>query len=84
MAMGAMLACHDLGLRIPQDVAVIGYDGIPFGAVSNPPLTSIVQDSIGMADAAFRSLLKCLERGTPAHEGEVHVWTPELLIRESA
>jgi DNA-binding LacI/PurR family transcriptional regulator len=84
MAMGAMLACHDLGLRIPQDVAVIGYDGIPFGAVSNPPLTSIVQDSIGMADAAFRSLLSCLEKGTPAHEGEVQVWTPELLIRESA
>jgi DNA-binding LacI/PurR family transcriptional regulator len=84
MAMGALLACHDLGLRVPQDVAVIGYDGIPFGAVVNPPLTSIVQDSIGMADAAFRSLLSCLENGTPTHEGEVQVWTPELLIRESA
>jgi LacI family transcriptional regulator len=84
MAMGALLACHDLGLRVPQDVAVIGYDGIPFGAVVNPPLTSIVQDSIGMADAAFRSLLSCLENGTPTHEGEVQVWAPELLIRESA
>jgi DNA-binding LacI/PurR family transcriptional regulator len=83
MAMGAMLACHDLGLRVPQDVAVIGYDGIPFGAVADPPLTSIVQDSIAMADAAFRSLLTCLEEGTPA-EGEVQVWSPELLIRESA
>jgi len=84
MAMGALLACRDLGLRVPQDVAVIGYDGIPFGAIANPPLTSIVQDSIGMADAAFRFLLSCLENGTPTHEGEVHVWTPELLIRESA
>ena len=84
MAMGALLACRDLGLRIPQDIAVIGYDGIPFGSIANPPLTSIVQDSIGMADAAFRSLLSCLEKGTPAHEGEVDVWTPELLIRESA
>jgi LacI family transcriptional regulator len=84
MAMGALLACHDLGLRVPQDVAVIGYDGIPFGAVVNPPLTSIVQDSIGMADAAFRSLLSCLENGTLTHEGEVQVWAPELLVRESA
>ena len=83
MAMGAMLACHDLGLRIPQDVSVIGYDGIPFGAIADPPLTSIVQDSIGMADAAVRSLLTCLAEGTPA-EGDVQVWSPELLIRESA
>lgn len=83
MAMGALLACHDLGLRVPQDVAVIGYDGIPFGAVANPPLTSIVHDSIGMADAAFRSLLACRDDGTPT-DGEVQVWSPELLIRESA
>jgi DNA-binding LacI/PurR family transcriptional regulator len=83
MAMGALLACHDLGLRVPQDVAVIGYDGIPFGAVANPPLTSIVHDSIGMADAAFRSLLACLDDGAPT-DGEVQVWSPELLIRESA
>jgi LacI family transcriptional regulator len=83
MAMGSMLACHDLGRRIPQDVAVIGYDGISFGAVADPPLTSIVQDSVGMAAAAFRSLLTCLADGRPA-EGEVQVWSPELLIRESA
>jgi DNA-binding LacI/PurR family transcriptional regulator len=84
MAMGALLACRDLGLRVPQDIAVIGYDGISFGAVADPPLTSIVQDSVGMADAAFRSLLSCLENGTPTHEGEVQLWAPELLIRESA
>ena len=82
MAMGALLACRDLGLRVPQDIAVIGYDGIPFGAVTDPPLTTIVQDSVGMADAAFRALQSCLEDGTP-DDGEVQVWPPELLIRES-
>jgi len=82
MAMGALLACHDLGLRIPEDVAVVGYDGIPFGAIANPPLTTIVQDSIGMADAAFKALLSCLRDGTPP-EGEVLLWQPELLIRGS-
>ncbi len=82
MAMGALLACNDLGLRVPQDVAVVGYDGIPFGAIAGPPLTTIVQDSIGMAGAAFRALLSCVKDGTPS-EGEVLLWQPELLIRES-
>ena len=83
MAMGALLACDDLGLRVPQDVAIVGYDGIPFGALTNPPLTTVVQDSIGMADTAFRSLLSCLEHGPPP-EGEVLLWEPELLIRGSS
>jgi LacI family transcriptional regulator, galactose operon repressor len=82
MAMGALLACNDLGLRVPQDVAVVGYDGIPFGAIANPPLTTIVQDSIGMADAAFRALLSCVKDGRPP-EGEVLLWQPELLVRGS-
>ncbi|GMR02648.1 MAG: LacI family DNA-binding transcriptional regulator [Acidimicrobiia bacterium] len=82
MAMGALLACHDLGLRVPEDVAVVGYDGSPFGVITNPPLTTIVQDSIGMADAAFKALLSCVEEGTPS-EGEVLLWQPELLVRGS-
>ncbi len=82
MAMGALLACNDLGLRVPQDVAVVGYDGITFGAIASPPLTTIVQDSIGMADAAFRSLLSRVKDGTPP-EGKLLLWQPELLIRGS-
>jgi LacI family transcriptional regulator len=82
MAMGALLACDDLGLRIPEDVAVVGYDGIPFGAITNPPLTTIAQDSIGMADAAFKALLSCVEQGSPP-DGQVQLWQPELLIRGS-
>jgi LacI family transcriptional regulator len=83
MAMGALLACRDLGLRVPEDLAIIGYDGISFGAIADPPLTTIVQDSIGMADAAFRALLSCVAEGTPP-QGEVQLWQPELVVRESA
>jgi len=83
MAMGALLACRDAGLSVPEDISVVGYDGISFGAVCDPPLTTIVQDSIGMAESAFRALLSCLKDGTPA-DGEVQLWPPELLIRESA
>lgn len=82
MAMGALLACNDLGFSVPQDVAVVGYDGIPFGAIASPALSTIVQDSIGMAEAAFRALLTCMKEGSPP-DGEVRLWKPELLIRDS-
>jgi LacI family transcriptional regulator len=82
MGMGALMACHGLGRRVPEDVAVAAYDGIPFGAISNPPLTTIVQDSLGMADAAFKALLSCVEQGSPP-EGQVLLWQPELLVRGS-
>jgi LacI family transcriptional regulator len=83
MAMGALLACHDLGLRVPADVAVVGYDGSPFGVIANPPLTTIAQDSIGMADVAFKELLSGVEEGSPP-EGKVLLWQPKLLIRGSS
>jgi len=83
MAMGALLACRDIGRSVPEDISVVGYDGISFGAVSDPPLTTIVQDSLGMADSAFRALLSCFKDGTPV-DGELQLWPPELLIRESA
>lgn len=82
MAMGALLACRQMGLRVPEDVAVVGYDGIPFGAITDPPLTTVVQDSTGMADAAFKALLSCIDDGPPP-DGRVLLWKPELLIRGS-
>ncbi len=83
MAMGALMACHDLGMRVPEDIAIVGYDGIPFGEVSDPPLTTVLQNTVAMADAAFRALLKCIKDGSPA-DGEILRWPPELLVRESA
>lgn len=80
MAMGAMRGCDDLGLRVPEDVAIVGYDGIPYGEMTVPPLTTMVQDSFGMAGAAFEALLTGVEKGAPS-EGEVQLWPPQLLVR---
>lgn len=43
IAGGAMSALHQQGLRIPEDIAVMGFDGVPFGSITTPPLTTIVQ-----------------------------------------
>lgn len=80
MAMGAIRGCHDLGLRVPEDIAIVGYDGIPYGEVTVPPLTTMVQDSFGMAQAAFEAMLTSIKEGPP-QEGEVQLWPPQLLIR---
>ena len=80
VAMGALAACRRLGLRVPLDISVVGYDGIPYGAVTVPPLTTMLQDSFGMAGAAIRALLECASNGSPP-SGEVQLWKPELLKR---
>lgn len=80
MAIGALTACRDLGLRVPERVSLVGYDGISYGAVTVPPLTTMLQDSFAMAGAAIQALLDCAENGSPP-SGEVRMWKPELLKR---
>jgi DNA-binding LacI/PurR family transcriptional regulator len=45
IAIGALHALKELGLRVPEDVAVVGFDGTPMARFSNPPLTTVVQDT---------------------------------------
>lgn len=63
-AIGAMQALLDAGRRIPQDVAVVGFDDIPTAAHTQPPLTTVHQPLREMGEAAARTLLAHFE-GTP-------------------
>ncbi|MEV6636103.1 LacI family DNA-binding transcriptional regulator [Actinoplanes sp. NPDC051470] len=63
-ATGAMQAVLDSGRRIPQDVAVVGFDDIPMAAHTQPPLTTVHQPLREMGEAAARTLLAHFE-GTP-------------------
>ncbi|MBM2621560.1 LacI family DNA-binding transcriptional regulator [Actinoplanes sp. LDG1-06] len=63
-AIGAMQALRDAGRRIPEDVAVVGFDDIPTAAHTQPPLTTVHQPLREMGEAAARTLLAHFE-GTP-------------------
>lgn len=80
-AIGAIRALWDAGLRVPEDVAVIGFDDIPSAAFHNPSLTTVRQPLRRMGEIAARTLLDRLS-GKAAQSGEVAV-EPELVIRES-
>ncbi|MEU4688302.1 LacI family DNA-binding transcriptional regulator [Actinoplanes sp. NPDC023714] len=60
MAVGAIKAIHEAGLRVPDDVAVIGFDDIEVAALIPPGLTTVTQDKIGFGTAAAESLMAML------------------------
>jgi LacI family transcriptional regulator len=56
-AAGAMQAAREAGHRVPEDVAVVGFDDLPLAATTEPPLTSVRQPLREMGEAAARMLL---------------------------
>lgn len=80
-AVGAIRALHDRGARVPEDISVMGFDGIELGRYFLPQLTTIRQDARGMADQGVDILLRHIENHLPP----VHERTPfELVPGESA
>ena len=69
MALGAIRAIHDLGRRVPRDISVVGYDGIPLSRFSVPRLTTVRQDTQQLARQGVDLLLRNLQRPRPpVHE----------------
>ncbi|TFV55304.1 LacI family transcriptional regulator [Geodermatophilus sp. DF01-2] len=81
IAFGVLQACHDLGLDVPGDVLVTGFDDIPYAALSAPPLTTIHQPQEQIAAEAVRLLQRALgrEAGPPTRIA----LPPDLVVRQS-
>jgi LacI family transcriptional regulator len=62
MAFGALAAIREAGLRVPEDVAVMGFDGLAGGAETRPPLSTIAQPVADLGREAVRTLLELIER----------------------
>lgn len=80
IALGAIRALADAGLRVPRDVSVVGFDDVALAAFSQPSLTTIRQDlALGARLLVDKLLAKCAGR-----EVESAVIPPQLIVRESA
>jgi LacI family transcriptional regulator/LacI family repressor for deo operon, udp, cdd, tsx, nupC, and nupG len=81
MTLGALEAIHHLGRRIPDDVAVIGYDDMPWALALNPPLTAVRQPGYEMGRRAAELLLRRIQE--PGCRPSVVTLQPELVVRRS-
>jgi len=81
-AMGAIRALRQEGLRVPQDVSVVGFDDIESAAYQNPALTTVRQPLRKMGRIAAETLLRRISRSRPDGSGETMV-EPELIIRDT-
>lgn len=86
MALGAMLTAHRRGLRIPQDLAVIGFDNLPESACFYPPLTTILQDKRRHGETAIARLIMEItsRRGETLALAIPELPAHELIVRESS
>ncbi|MBN2002073.1 MAG: LacI family DNA-binding transcriptional regulator [Anaerolineae bacterium] len=81
MALGALRALREAGLRVPDDVALVGFDDLPPAMQANPPLTTIRQPVLGFGAKAVEMLLDIVENG-PEPPRRV-VFGVELVVRKS-
>ncbi len=81
IALGAYEAAHRLGLRVPEDVSIVGFDDLPLAAWMQPNLTTVRQPLAEMATLATRMLVQLIDGGTlDARQVEV---ATRLVVRNS-
>jgi LacI family repressor for deo operon, udp, cdd, tsx, nupC, and nupG len=84
-AIGLLHAARQKGLRIPDDLAIVGFDDIPFAAYVEPPLTTIAQPKVEMGQLAMGMLLTLMEDRALANEHAPDtVVQGRLIVRGSA
>ena len=82
MAVDAVKAVLEAGLRVPEDVAVVGFDDIQIASLLNPSLTTIRQDKVGLGLAAGRALVDQIE--DPERTPAALTLPVELVVRASS
>ena len=81
MALGAMRALRARGIRVPEDVSVVGFDDIPEAAFFEPPLTTVRQNFAALGEQSVEYLVTMIENpDTPLHQ---RVLYPQLIERQS-
>jgi DNA-binding LacI/PurR family transcriptional regulator len=82
MTIGMLLALKGLGVKVPQDVSIVGIDDLEFAAIVDPPPTVVTTPILAMARRAVERLLtQIATKAAPSGHWEIH--QPKLTIRES-
>ncbi len=81
-AIGAIWAFREAGLRVPEDVSVVGFDDIPGAAFANPALTTVRQPLLRMGQIAAQTVIERIEK-QGSYEPEIAI-EPEFVVRESS
>src|SRR5690606_8239783 len=79
LALGLLRAFAEEGIRVPDDVSVVGFDDIDGSAYFHPPLTTVRQEFRELGERCLRMLLRVLGGEDP----EVELVPPELVVRGS-
>ncbi len=80
MAYGARLALYRRGIRVPEDISLVGFDDQPDSAYTTPPLTTVRQPAFKMGIAAVQAARQLIQGQEPS----IPTFSTELIIRESA
>ncbi len=87
MALGALQAARRLGVRVPQDLAIVGFDDVPEAVYFHPPLSTVRQDMVELGRCAVRELGRTIEAAQQSEadvEPKTILLKPELIVRESS
>jgi LacI family transcriptional regulator len=85
-AIQTMRTAAELGLQVPDDISIVGFDNIPESALTDPPLTTVDQSIQALGHEAVRTLVELIEHPERGEAPEpIHVMLPtKLIIRKSA
>ena len=81
MAIGCMNAIHDMGMEVPGDVSVLGFDNLSIGEMCDPKLTTVDYDISRFCRMAVEELLRLI--ADPTQEGSIQYTATRLIIRNS-
>lgn len=87
MALGALKAARFIGRRVPEDLAIVGFDDVPEAAYFCPPLSTVRQDMVALGHCAMKELGRLLDAAQEGQDGvePKTIWIqPQLVVRESS
>ena len=83
IAISAIKACKERGLKIPEDISIVGFNNEPVTELLEPPLTSIDQPGFLMGKAAAELLIRQIENEGAATQPEKRILSANLIVRKS-